>query len=145
MNATMARFGYPDSVVREYEHWVVMIRPTQVTMGCTIIAAKSDCTSLGGLTRDEAAELPEVIRDFEAAINRIATASKFNYLALMMFDPNPHFHAIPRYANDVTVEDCVFTDPSFPSVPNLSRGHDLDATQLERLRRRVAQESVREF
>ena len=135
MNATLQRFGYPGSVIEEYVHWVVMVRPAQVTLGCTVIAAKSDCTSLADLTPEEAAELPRVIGDFERAVRRIAAASKFNYLALMMVDPNPHFHAIPRYAGQVDVGGIVFEDPAFPKPPDLRCVHELTAVQLEGVRR----------
>jgi diadenosine tetraphosphate (Ap4A) HIT family hydrolase len=138
MNVTLQRFGYPDSVIRDYVHWVVMVRPAQVTMGCAIIAAKSACTSLGDLSPDEAAELPQVISDFEAAIRRIAPASKFNYLALMMVDPNPHFHAIPRYAGEVHAGGTVFTDLTFPNPPDLRHVHELASGQLEDVRRLLA-------
>lgn len=135
MNLTLQRFGYPGSVIKEYVHWVVMIRPGQVTLGCTVIAAKSACASLGGLTPDEAAELPQVIGDFERAVRRIAAASKFNYLALMMVDPNPHFHAVPRYAAEVHVGGSAFVDTAFPNPPDLRCGHELTAEQLEGVRR----------
>jgi diadenosine tetraphosphate (Ap4A) HIT family hydrolase len=135
MNATMQRFGYPDSIVHEYLHWAVMIRPAQLTLGCTIIAAKADCTSLGALSADAGAELPRVIGDFEAAIRRIAPVSKFNYLALMMVDPNPHFHAVPRYAEPVAAVDTSFGDETYPQPPDLRRVVSLTPEQLERLRR----------
>jgi diadenosine tetraphosphate (Ap4A) HIT family hydrolase len=135
MNATLQRFGYPGSVIEGYVHWVVMVRPVQVTLGCAIIAAKSGCTSLGDLSPDEAAELPQVIGDFERAVRRIAAASKFNYLALMMVDPNPHFHAIPRYSAEVHVGGTVFADAAFPNPPDLRSAHGLTAEQLEGVRR----------
>jgi diadenosine tetraphosphate (Ap4A) HIT family hydrolase len=139
MNATLQRFGYPGSVIKEYAHWVVMIRPGQVTLGCTVIAAKSECTSLGDLSPEEGAELPEVIGDFERAVRRIAPASKFNYLALMMVDPNPHFHAIPRYAAEVHAAGMAFADVAFPNPPDLRAVHELTAEQLESLRHLLAQ------
>jgi diadenosine tetraphosphate (Ap4A) HIT family hydrolase len=139
VNATLQRFGYPGSVIREYVHWVVMVRPGQVTLGCTIIAAKSESSGLGGLTAAEGAELPRVIGDFEATIRRIAPASKFNYLALMMVDPNPHFHAIPRYANEVHVAGAAFADVAFPNPPDLRAVHELTAGQLEGVRRLLAE------
>lgn len=134
MNLTLQGFGYPDSLIKEYVHWVVMIRPVQVTLGCAVIAAKSAATSLGGLAPCEAAELPLVIRDFEQAIRGFAPASKFNYLALMMVDPNPHFHAIPRYATAVQRGATVFTDAAFPKPPDLGHRHELDGAQLELVR-----------
>jgi diadenosine tetraphosphate (Ap4A) HIT family hydrolase len=139
MNATLQRFGYPGSVIKEYVHWVVMIRPGQVTLCCTVIAAKSECTSLGDLTQDEGAELPKVIGDFERAVRRIAPASKFNYFALMMVDPNPHFHAIPRYAAEVHVAGRAFADVAFPNPPDLRAVHEWTTEQLESQRRLLAQ------
>lgn len=135
MNPTLQRFGYPGSVIREYVHWVVMIRPGQVTLGCTVIAAKSACVSLGDLTPNEAAELPQVVRDFERTVRRVAPASKFNYLALMMVDPNPHFHAIPRYAAEVHADGRAFLDAPFPNPPDLRCVHELTAEQLDSIRR----------
>lgn len=135
MNATLRRFSYPSSIIKAYAHWVVMVRPGQVTLGCTVIAARSGCTSLGELTPDEAAELPQVVRDFEHTVRRLAPASKFNYLALMMVDPNPHFHAIPRYATDVHFGGIAFTDTTFPSPPDLTAVNELTANQLEDVRR----------
>jgi diadenosine tetraphosphate (Ap4A) HIT family hydrolase len=139
MNATLQRFGYPGSVIHEYVHWVVMIRPAQLTLGCAVIASKSGCISLGDLTSDEGAELPGVIGDFECAVRRIAPASKFNYLALMMVDPNPHFHAVPRYAAGVCVTGMAFADVAFPNPPDLRAVHELTAEQLDRLRRLLVQ------
>ena len=49
-NQTMLRFGYPDSLVAEAEHWVVLLRPQQVTAGCLILACKEDARSLGKIT-----------------------------------------------------------------------------------------------
>ena len=135
MNATLRRFNYPSSLIKEYVHWVVMVRPAQLTLGCTIIAAKSGCTSLGDLTPEEAAELPRVIGDFERTVRRLAPASKFNYLALMMVDPNPHFHAIPRYGAEVQFGGIVFSDVAFPNTPVLIPVRELTTEQLEGVRR----------
>ena len=107
-------------------------------MGCAIIAAKSSGLSLGDLTIAEGAELPSVVRDYERAIRKLAAASKFNYLALMMVDPNPHLHAIPRYSISVVLDELVFEDASFPQPPDLRFGLDLDVSRLDRLRNRIS-------
>ena len=78
----------------------------------------------------EAAELPHVIGDFERTVRRIAPVSKFNYLALMMVDPNPHFHAIPRYAAEVCRGGIAFADVAFPGPPDLRSWHELTPEQL---------------
>jgi diadenosine tetraphosphate (Ap4A) HIT family hydrolase len=130
MNPTLDRFGHPGSFVRELEHWVVLIRPVQPTPFSCIIAAKSSVTSLGDLGAEEGAELPFVIRGFESAVRRTAPAVKFNYFALMMVDPNPHFHAVPRYAAPVSLEGSEYPDEAYPGPPNIL--HGLEVTEAVR-------------
>ncbi len=33
MNQTILKFGYPQGLIQEYEHWVILLRPQQVTLG----------------------------------------------------------------------------------------------------------------
>ena len=127
MNPTLARFGYPHTAIKEYEHWVVLLRPLQTTPLSCIIAARAPVDSLGGLSPQAGAELPQLIRSFEATVRRLAPAVKFNYLALMMVDPNPHLHAIPRYAAPVDLLVCSFCDFAFPRPPDVLSGAGLNA------------------
>ncbi|MGW8394402.1 hypothetical protein [Pseudoduganella sp. HUAS MS19] len=131
MNPTLARFGYPATAVTEYEHWVVLLRPLQTTPLSCIIAARAPVDSLGGLSPQAGAELPQLIRSFEATVRRLVPAVKFNYLALMMVDPNPHFHAIPRYAAPVEVLGRTYCDIAFPRPPDVLSGAGLDAATLK--------------
>src|SRR3546814_20848874 len=47
MNETIVKFGHPATLIAEYEHWVVLLRPAQPTLGALILAAKSDATEIG--------------------------------------------------------------------------------------------------
>jgi diadenosine tetraphosphate (Ap4A) HIT family hydrolase len=134
MNATLEKFGYPESLIREYDHWVVLLRPAQVTLGSVIIAAKSDARSFGALRPEEMAEWPGIVRSFESAIVKDFGAEKFNYLALMMVDPNPHFHGIPRYRGPVTFQGQSFTDERFPMPPALDVLNECSKEMLAALR-----------
>ena len=60
MNPTIEKFGYPGSLIREYDHWVVLLRPAQVTLGSLVLAAKSDATAFSALPADAFAELARV-------------------------------------------------------------------------------------
>jgi len=134
MNATLQKFGYPEALIREYEHWVVLIRPVQVTLGSVILAAKSDVRSFGALRPEEMAEWAGIVRTFEAAIVKDFGAEKFNYLALMMVDPNPHFHGIPRYSGPVDFQGRSFTDQNFPKPPSLDVVNECPQETLAALR-----------
>ena len=39
MNPTIEKFGYPGTLIGETAHWVVLLRPAQVTLGSLVVAA----------------------------------------------------------------------------------------------------------
>ncbi len=131
MNQTLKAFGYPDTLIKEYDHWVLVIRPKQITLGACTIIAKSDVTSLAALPSAAGAELITVMADFEQTLRAAFGAVKFNYLALMMVDPNPHFHAIPRYDRIVEFMGGQYLDELWPKPPDLTRLLDIDDTKLQ--------------
>ena len=129
-NQTMVRFGYPQSLVAEAEHWVVLLRPEQVTAGCLILACKEDARSLGQISPAAGTELPGVVAAIETTLSATYEPEKFNYLALMMVDPHVHFHVIPRYANAVEVAGNTIPDPGWPKQPNLAAAASLTVDQM---------------
>ena len=42
MNATMKKFGYPDTLIKEYSHWAVLLRPQQATLGALVLVCKDE-------------------------------------------------------------------------------------------------------
>lgn len=136
MNVTIQTFGYPDTLIKEYESWVVLLRPKQVTIGSLVIAAKSDATHLGQLTKDEWAEFAQVSSDCEELLTKTFSAEKFNYLALMMKDPNVHFHFIPRYSKPVTLNGKEFPDVDFPLKTELN-AIELVQEDFEEIKRKL--------
>jgi diadenosine tetraphosphate (Ap4A) HIT family hydrolase len=61
LNPTIEKFGYPATLIREFGHWVVLLRPAQVTLGSLVLAAKGDATGYGELSRDAFAEQAEAV------------------------------------------------------------------------------------
>ena len=97
MNPTIEKFGWPATLVHEFEHWGVLARPAQPTLGSLVLAAKSDATAFGDLPAAAHAELKQVTAAIEAALAKAVGYARLNYLMLMMVDPHVHFHVIPRY------------------------------------------------
>ena len=95
-NATIEKFGYPATLIRDYRHWVVLLRPAQPTLASLVLAAKSDATAFGALPPEAYAELAAITSEIEAALGSAVAFQKINYLMLMMVDPHVHFHVIPR-------------------------------------------------
>jgi diadenosine tetraphosphate (Ap4A) HIT family hydrolase len=130
MNPTIVSFAYPDSLVREFEHWIVLVRPDQVTLGSLVLAAKSDATAYGDLPRDAFAEQGEIVEAIERALRAFCDYEKINYLMLMMVDPNPHFHVIPRYSETRSWNGIDFPDAGWPKAPQLGSAVALSTEQL---------------
>ena len=120
MNATMGKFGYPASLVAEYAHWVVLLRPQQVTLGALVLVCKEAVTSFGALSATAGAELVVVSKDIEQALGAAFSHDKINYLMLMMVDPDVHFHVLPRYAATRACAGQDFTDVAWPGPPRLN-------------------------
>ena len=104
-------------LIKEFEHWVVLFRTKQVTIGSVIIMSKQlDKESLGDITAEAWSEFGTVSAFVEATIKEAFGAEKFNYLALMMYDPEVHFHVIPRYSKPVRFLGREFVDPDWPDA-----------------------------
>jgi diadenosine tetraphosphate (Ap4A) HIT family hydrolase len=135
MNPTQQKFCTPETLIKDYEHWSLVLRPEQCTLGACIIVAKcsADVTSVGGLSPDAGAEFPRVVADFERALRATFGAAKFNYAALMMVDPQPHFHAIPRYETAPIFNGTPYPDTAWPKVVNMLEGMAFSPEQRGRL------------
>ena len=127
MNATIAKFGWPATLVAEFDHWVVLLRPAQPTLGSLVLAAKSDATAFGDLPGAAHAELKTVTAAIEAALTRAVGYAKINYLMLMMVDPHVHFHVIPRYDGERSAAGLTITDAGWPGQPDLGSAVKIDS------------------
>ena len=139
MNETIRRFGHPDTLIANYDHWVVLLRPAQPTLGSLVLAAKGEARSFSTLAAPAFAELGSVVAGIEGALKQAIGYEKINYLMLMMVDPHVHFHVFPRYLGARTLEDVTISDAGWPGVPDLKSAPDLDGKTLDRLRNRFQQ------
>jgi diadenosine tetraphosphate (Ap4A) HIT family hydrolase len=138
MNRTIETFGYPQTLLREHSHWVVLLRPKQATLGALVLACKDEAKSFAKIPPQAFAELGRVTREIEATLGAAFAYDKINYLMLMMVDPDVHFHVLPRYAKDRDFAGVRFTDPGWPKAPNLGHENVIDAATFEALRRHLA-------
>lgn len=134
INATILKFGYPQTLVREYEHWLVLARPAQVTLGSLVLAARGEATAYGQLPPAAFAEQGQIVAAVEAALARFVGYERINYLMLMMVDPNVHFHIIPRYSEARSWRGLQFADNGWPGPPDLKSAAALEGDLLEALR-----------
>lgn len=127
MNETIRKFGYPDTLIREYEHWVVLLRPQQVTLGSLVLACKEDVRQFHQVSAEAFAELKTAVTHIEETLGHLAEYQKMNYLMLMMVDPHVHYHVIPRYEKPVRLDALEFVDHGWPGPPALAQFTGTDA------------------
>lgn len=127
MNDTLVKFGHPATLVRDYRHWCVLLRPAQATLGALVLGAKGDWRSFASLPAEAFAELATVIPEIEAALRRFRPFERINYLMLMMVDPHVHFHVLPRYGQPQTFAGETFADAGWPGPPDLKSAGPLAA------------------
>lgn len=118
-NATLRQFGYPDTLITEAEHWAVLLRPQQVTLGALILASKSSATEFSALPPEAFVEMRAHIVRIEQVLNTVFNYQRMNYLMLMMVDPHVHFHVIPRYDGNRDYSGATFQDAGWPGPPRL--------------------------
>lgn len=129
MNETIEKFGFPATLVAEYAHWVVLLRPAQPTLGSLVLAARSEATAFGDLPPEAHAELAIVTRAIENALRDAVAYEKLNYLMLMMVDPNVHFHVIPRYEGERSACGLTVADAGWKGPPALGEAVKPDTGQ----------------
>lgn len=135
MNPTIVKFGYPASLIREYQHWVVLLRPAQVTLGSLVLAAKSDAQAYSELPPQAFAEQAQIVGHIEQALRAFCAYDKINYLMLMMIDREVHFHVIPRYSEPRTFAGTEFPDHGWPGIPDFAKLVAPTADVTDRIRK----------
>ncbi len=134
INATMAKFGYPKTLVHDYRHWCVLVRPAQATLGALVLVCKDDAQAFSDIPAEAFSELATVTADIEASLQSFRTYQKINYLMLMMVDKEVHFHVLPRYQDTQVFDETEFADSGWPGMPNLSKAVSPDPDALERIK-----------
>jgi len=123
VNDTMRKFGYPDSTVKEFQNWIILLRPHQLTLGSMVLVCKEPATTFSAVSTEAFTELQQVTKEVERGLQGAFTYDKINYLMLMMVDPHVHFHVVPRYSQERTFEGQKFYDYAWPGPPDFSRGN----------------------
>ncbi|MEO8768032.1 MAG: HIT family protein [Nitrosospira sp.] len=126
-NATMRKFGAPQSIIHRYQYWSIMLRPVQLTLGSLVLAAHEPAHAFSELSEASFTELHKVTAQLESALAKAFNYDKLNYLILMMIDPDVHFHVIPRYEKARYFNGLEFIDFGWAGAPSFSQPNETDA------------------
>ena len=142
MNVTGEKFGYPETLLAEFDRWVVLLRPAQVTLGSLVLLCTDEAARFGDISAEASAELKIATSRIEEVLAAAFAYDRINYLMLMMVDPDVHFHVIPRYQADREYAGRAFGDAAWPGPPDVTSKLDLSGdgfqTLLADLRARFA-------
>lgn len=133
-NATAAKFGHPETLVRAYRHWQVLVRPQQVTLGATVLVCTDAAKAFSQISGRAFEELAQVTADLDAALAKAFAPDKLNYLMLMMVDPDVHFHVLPRYSAVRNFAAREFGDRFWPKPVDLTQPVEADAALTKAVR-----------
>lgn len=96
----MKKFKPNELCLKEFNHWIIILRQKQLTLGDAVIILKREIPSIAFANEEEFAEFPAVVDWYEKVCNKLFTPDKYNYVAAMMKDNFVHFHAFPRYSSE---------------------------------------------
>ena len=131
---TLAKFGFPHTLLYENKYWYILLRPDQITFCSMVLISKNEKNScISKLNVSEQAEMFFAIQKIEDVAFKIMNCDKINYLALMMVDPYVHFHILPRFKKPVDYNNIDFIDPGYPGVADLGYKTQLTETEFSDL------------
>lgn len=132
-NATAEKFGYPATLIAEYGHWLVQLRPAQPTLGALVVICKDKAEGFSAISPEAFAQLARVTADVEQALKLFTAYERINWLMLMMVDRDVHFHVIPRYAGAKSFDGTSFGDVAWPGPPDLASAIKPDGAMTQAL------------
>ena len=133
MHDTMKKFGYPQTLLKEFTHWVVLLRPMQPTLGSLVLICKEEATAFSSLSQDAFTELGDSVKWIEHLLSSLFEYQKINYLMLMMADKEVHYNVLPRYEHSREFASVKFEDKGWPGLPDLLSTTDLTEDQFSEL------------
>lgn len=136
-NPTAQKFGYPRSLVAETASWLVLVRPAQPTLGSLVLVCKEPVEAFSELSPAAFADLATVTRGVERTLSQFVGYARINYLMLMMVDRDVHFHVLPRYEGERTLDGQAYPDQGWPGAPKLTPAVELSPATLEALAERL--------
>ncbi|MDO9314977.1 MAG: HIT family protein [Burkholderiaceae bacterium] len=126
-NATETQFGDPTTRLAQTDHWTVLLRPKQPTLGSLVLICREPVRSFAEVSVPGYTDLRDVMRCIESTLRHVVAYERINYLMLMMVDPDVHFHVIPRYQGSRQFGDVEFRDAGWPGPPALGTAISLDS------------------
>ena len=120
-------------VVRESDHWTLVLNENQATLGRVFLALNRHETDVLALTLNEQAELWALASEAKRALNALFAPDHYNYMFLMNLTPHVHFHLFPRYAGPREFAGQTWADSRFGDHYDPAEARPIDDATAEAL------------
>ncbi|MEM7642635.1 MAG: HIT family protein [Pseudomonadota bacterium] len=131
--ATTTKFGHPETLVAETDHWRLLARPEQCTLGAMVLICREPVTAFSALSPAAFEDFGKMVGKIEPTLRNFVKYDRINYLMLMMVDPDVHFHVLPRYDGSRSLAGMDFPDAGWPAQPVLGQGPNPDAAVMQKI------------
>jgi len=113
------KFRINELLIYQNEYWAWSLRPTQLTLGASVISLIRAAESFGELNEAEASSYGKLIKLVNKATKSAFQPLKMNYLTLMLVDNQCHTHIIPRYDKPVLFGPKEYEDRYWPNIVDM--------------------------
>ena len=120
LNNFKKKFQVEENLILNTGVWSWSVRPSQPTLGSSIISLNRYALQLSDVTVEEMKELSILVKKLETTLKAAFDYDIMNYLMLMMVDNHVHYHAIPRYSGMRNFAGLEWVDNGWPSLPLLA-------------------------
>lgn len=135
-NPIWQQFDLENNLIKEYQHWMLLVRRKNVKLGTCVAILKRDAFPLSEVTPEEMAEYALVAREVETALKSAFNPHLVQHLALMFKDKQVHFHIIPRYTEVIEFAGLRWEDDNVPD-PLSQKGGEVTQEVLEQIRQEL--------
>jgi diadenosine tetraphosphate (Ap4A) HIT family hydrolase len=135
MITTFEKFKGKENLIKEYNHWYVLLRPDQVTLGSLVLLAKDKVANFSELSSNSFRDYEIVIKEIEFTLQSVFQYNKINYCMYMMVDPDVHFHVFPRYEANKEFGSFIFKDYGWPGMPEVLKLNSPSENTMNLLRK----------
>jgi diadenosine tetraphosphate (Ap4A) HIT family hydrolase len=141
MKKILTKFDCQNLLIKEYNHWYLLLRKEQVTIGSLVLIEKSLKTNYSDITIESFLDFGNIVKEIEPVLKDLFKYNKINYLMLMMIDNEVHYHVIPRYSKDTIFNGLIFFDEGWPGLPNFTKNNvlknDVYKSIIELIKRKI--------
>lgn len=136
-NPVWQKFDLQNNLIKEYTHWMLLLRKNHVKVGSCVAILKRDAFPLSEVRPEEMAEYALIAQEIETALKKTFNPHLVQHLMLMFVDKHIHFHILPRYTEPVDFGGVIWEDDN-AADPLIQRREDLSQNILNQIKETLA-------